>query len=94
MTYTITDNNLKIQQSYRYRMAEMRTSLSLIRANFPKSNVWRRSMRSLRAEWMVHNACYRLHIFRSHTADVDLNYPNHAEWVYILLSPFAHLIIK
>lgn len=72
----------------------MLPTLKIIHRENPESDVWRRSMRSLKAEWMVHNACYRLHILRSHTADVDLNYPNHAAWIYSLLAPIARLIIK
>ncbi len=94
MIYSITDNNLHIRQSYQYPAAKMLTGLESIKALFPKSNVWRRSMRSLKAEWMVHNACYCLHILRIHTSDVDLNYPNRLEWLYMGLSPIARLIIK
>lgn len=94
MTYIITDKSLQIRESYRYGKKDMIPSLRLIHANYPHSDIWRRNMRSLRAEWMVHNACYRLHILRSHTADVDLNYPNRAAWLYRLLTPLASLIIK
>ncbi len=94
MTYIITDKSLQIRDSYRYSKKDMIPSLRLIHASYPHSGIWRRNMRSLRAEWMVHNACYRLHILRSHTADVDLNYPNRVAWLYRLLAPLASLIIK
>lgn len=94
MTYIISDNNLQIRDSYLYSKHDMISSLNLIKARYPHSNIWLRSMRSLRAEWIVHNACYRLHILRSHTADVDLNYPNRVEWLYRMLAPLASLIIK
>lgn len=94
MTYIITDKSLQVRDSYRYGKKDMIPSLRLIKASYPHSDIWRRNMRSLRAEWMVHNACYRLHILRSHTADVDLNYPNRAAWLYRLLAPLASLIIK
>ena len=94
MTYIISDNCLQISDSYRYSKHDMIPSLNLIKARYPHSGIWQRSMRSLRAEWIVHNACYRLHILRSHTADVDLNYPNRVEWLYRLLAPLASLIIK
>lgn len=94
MTYIITDKSLQIRDSYRYSKKGMIPSLRLIPASYPHSDIWRRNMRSLRAEWMVHNACYRLHILRSHTADVDLNYPNRVAWLYMLLAPLASLIIK
>ena len=94
MTYIISDNCLQISDSYLYSKHDMIPSLDLIKERYPLYAIWQCSMRSLRAEWMVHNACYRLHILRSHTADVDLNYPNRVEWLYRLLAPLASLIIK
>ena len=94
MTYIISDNSLQISDSYLYSKRDMISSLNLIKDRYPHSDIWQRSMSSLRAEWIVHNACYRLHILRSHTADVDFNYPNRIEWLYRLLAPLASLIIK
>lgn len=94
MTYIISDNCLQIRDSYLYSKHDMIPSLNLTKERYPHSGIWQRSMSSLRAEWIVHNACYRLHILRSHTADVDLNYPNRVEWLYRLLAPLANLIIK
>lgn len=94
MTYIISDNCLQISDSYLYSKHDMIPSLNLIKERYPLYDIWQRSMSSLRAEWIVHNACYRLHILRSHTADVDLNYPNRVEWLYRLLAPLASLIIK
>ena len=94
MKYIISDNCLQIRGSYLYSKHDMIPSLNLIKERYPNYNIWQRSMRSLRAEWIVHNACYRLHILRSHTADVDLNYPNRIEWLYRLLASLASLIIK
>ena len=94
MTYIISDSNLQIRDSYLYSKRDMVSSLNLIKARYPHSDIWQRSMSSLRAEWIVHNTCYRLHILRSHTADVDLNYPNRIEWLYRLLAPLASIIIK
>ena len=94
MTYIISDNSLQICDSYSYSKDDMISSLNLIKERCPLYDIWQRSMNSLRAEWIVHNACYRLHILRSHTTDVDLNYPNRIEWLYRLLAPLASLIIK
>ena len=94
MKYIISDNCLQIIDSYLYSKHDMIPSLNLVKERYPNYNIWQRSMRSLRAEWIVHNACYRLHILRSHTADVDLNYPNRIEWLYRLLAPLASVIIK
>ena len=93
MTYIISDNSLQICDSYSYSKDDMIPSLNLIKERYPNSGIWQRSMSSLRAEWIVHNACYRLHIMRSHTRDVDLNYPNRFTWAYALLAPLARIII-
>lgn len=94
MLYSITPNNLHIINSYDYRKDEMLGVLFKICCRHADSKVWIRSFCSLKNEWCVHNALYRLHLLRSHTADVDLNYPCRAEWLYNLLAPIARLIIK
>ena len=94
MTFIITGYSLQICDSYLYSKHDMLTSLNLIKDRYPHSDIWQRSMSSLSAEWIIHNACYRMHILRSHTTDVDLNYPNRIEWIYRLLAPLASIIIK
>ena len=94
MLYSITTNNLHIINSYDYRKDEMSDALFRIYCRHSDSKVWKRLFVSLEDEWCVHNALYRLHILRSRTADVDLNYPCRAEWLYNLLAPLARLIIK
>lgn len=94
MLYSITPNNLHIINSYDYRQDEMLAVLFKICYLHADSKVWTRTFASLENEWCVHNALYRLHLLRSHTADVDLNYPCRAEWLYNLLAPLARLIIK
>ena len=94
MRYIITDDSLQICDSYRYSKRDMITSLSLIKDRYPHSDIWMRSMRSLRAEWMVHNAGYHLHILRSRTSDVCLNHLNRMAWLYRMLAPLANFIIR
>lgn len=94
MLYSISTNNLHIINSYDYRKDEMLAVLFKICYLHTDSKVWMRSFNSLKNEWCVHNALYRLHLLRSCTADVDLNYPCRAEWLYNLLAPLARLIIK
>ena len=71
--------NLHIINSYDYRQDEMSDALFRICCRHADSKVWKRTLASLKDEWCVHNALYRLHILRSRTADVDLNYPCRAE---------------
>lgn len=94
MLYSISKNNLHIINSYDYRKEEMLDVLLKTFCRHVDSKVWTRTLSSLKDEWCVHNALYRLHILRSRTADVDLNYPCRAEWLYNLLAPIARLIIK
>ena len=55
----------------------MQLVLNSIRANhsLEESDVLKRTDSSLIKEWRVHNVLYNLHLFRTHTKDVDLNYP-------------------
>lgn len=94
MLYSITSNNLHIINSFDYRKDEMLSTLFKICFLHANSQVWKRSFDSLENEWCVHNALYRLHILRSRTVDVNLNFPNRIEWLYTLLAPLARLIIK
>lgn len=94
MLYSISSNNLHIINSFDYRKEEMLGVLFKICNRHADSKVWTRTFESLENEWCVHNALYRLHVLRSRTADVDLNYPCRAEWFYSLLAPLARLIIK
>lgn len=42
-----------------------------------------RKMGSLTREWTAHNRLYRLGLFKSHTKDVDLEYP--IKWYYNII---------
>lgn len=96
MNYTITKGNLHIVDSYKVPKARFEGELAKIKALHPQSDVWLRSMRSLRREWATHNLCYALHIYRSHTADVDLNYPQkwYAKLTYGIVGTIALIFIK
>ena len=55
----------------------MQLVLNDIRTNhsLEESDVLKRTDDSLINEWFAHNVLYNLHLFRTHTKDVDLNYP-------------------
>ena len=55
----------------------MQLVLNDIRAShsLEECDVLKRTAKSLINEWFAHNVLYNLHLFRSHTKDVDLNYP-------------------
>lgn len=76
MNHYITMNDLHIEDSYLVKSeGEMNYYLDLYEHEMPESEVWKRSYGNLRREWITHNFLYYLHLFRSRTKDVDLNYP-------------------
>ena len=75
INYTITNDNLHLVDSYTVPTRRYDKVLNSIEALHPNSDVWRRSRWSMKAEWVTHSALYDLHLFRSHTKDVDINYP-------------------
>lgn len=75
MNYTLTQNNLHIEESYKISKSEFVPFFNDLRKKEPWSDVWNRTNGSMKREWASHNLLYNLHLFRSHTKDVDLNYP-------------------
>lgn len=75
MQYEISDNNLKLFDSYQVSKKNFGTELEAIKEKEPNYQVWNRGMAQMKLEWATHNFCYMVHLFRSHTKDVDLNYP-------------------
>lgn len=95
LDYTLTDNNLHIEDSYKIGKRAMGVILTHIKntAETP-SKVWNRSMFSLRMEWAVHNFLYSIGYKRERTADVDLDYPNKIEWLYCILGCLVWIFVK
>lgn len=78
MLIKVSKNNIHIENSCEVNTREdMQMVLNDIRANhsLEESDVLKRTDKSLIKEWRVHNVFYNLHLFRTHTKDVDLNYP-------------------
>ena len=78
MLINVSKNNIHIEDSYKVNKREdMQMILNDIRAkhSLEESDVLKRTDKFLINEWCVHNLFYNLHLFRSHTKDVDLNYP-------------------
>ena len=92
MNYTLTKNNLHIEDSYLVsKKAMMEYLIDLFDADAVANNydlnrcshVWLRNFHSLRAEWVVHNFLHRIGLWRERTKDVDLDYPSDKpEWFY------------
>lgn len=95
MKYTITDNNIHIVDSYRICKDDIVNFLCILkRIKGPNMVFNNRPISSLANEWYVHNLLYSMHLFRSHTKDVDLNYPCELSWVYDMIGPIAKIFIK
>ena len=78
MLINVSKNNIHIENSYWAKTRnDMQLVLNNIRANhsLEESDVLKRTDKSLIKEWRVHNVLYNLHLFREHTKDVDLDYP-------------------
>lgn len=94
--YKISDSDLQIIDSYTYSKHQFSGCLALIQLKSPDYAVWERSKWGMRMEWATHNFCYMLHIKRSSTASVDLNYPR-AWWepiVYGICGLISWIFIK
>lgn len=95
MEYTISDNNLHIENSYKVRKKEMYVALTAIYLESPNSNVWRRTDSSLRMEWVVHNFLHSIGLWKDRTGSVDLDYPcDKPEWIYKVLGCLVWVFVK
>lgn len=85
---TVTANNVHIQDSYDVKSrTSMKEILYAIQHRFPDCNTFKRSYKSLIAEWRTHNRLYKLGIEKDRTGSVDLDYPLkwYVELVYRIL---------
>ena len=96
MKYTISKSNLHIIDSYAVSKKRFEPFLNSVEAIHPDSDVWIRTKKSMCREWALHNLLYALHIARSHTADVDINYPQNwfVSIIYTVFGAIALRIIK
>lgn len=93
MLIRVHKNNIHIENSYWAKTRnDMQLVLNSIRANhsLEESDVLKRTDDSLINEWFAHTLLYNLHLFRKHTKDVDLNYPQSEmmEFVYSIFGIF------
>lgn len=91
----VSDNNIRIEKGYLVKGRDFGFVLNCIRRECEPNEVTaNRSNYSLSCEWAVHNALYKLGLFRSHTKDVDLNYPCKSEWFYIVLGSIIYPFVR
>lgn len=83
LTYTVSPNNVHLEDSYRVQKQAFGPKLKAMRELYPDSLVWKnRSLKSLEREWAVHNVLHAMGIFKSRTASIDLNWPQ--GWIFRL----------
>lgn len=73
--YTVSPTNIHLESSFLVNKADFERELLAMRERHPESQVWNRSISSLKHEWAAHNALHALGIFRNQTAHADLNWP-------------------
>ena len=71
----VSTNVIHIEDSYKIKKRDMVPLLLEVKEQYPDCLVFKRKMGSLVREWVAHNRLYRFGIFKSHTKDVDLEYP-------------------
>ena len=76
MNARVTDNCITIFESYKISKKQFKFHLNNLRDTNGNCNVLKyRSNCSLSNEWACHNFLYALHIARSRTINVDMQYP-------------------
>ena len=75
--YTVSPTNIHLESSFRVSKADFERELLAMRDRHPESQVWNRSIKSLKHEWAAHNAMHAMGIARRQTAHADLNWPQH-----------------
>ena len=73
--YTVSSNNIHLESSFRVPKEDFERELKAIREQHPESEVWNRSIDSLKREWAAHNAFHAMGVLRNRTAHMDLNWP-------------------
>lgn len=90
--YIVNLNSIHIKDSYKiHNENEMMKILCEIKTQYfySKYFFYNMSYKDLINEWKAHNLLYDLHLFRSHTKDVDLNKnPWYIKLIYSILAKF------
>lgn len=83
--YLASSNNVHIIDSYRYhKRKQINTILDVIfRFEYNSPVFANRERWSLASEWRAHTRLYKLGLWKSHTKDVDLNWP--IKWYEVIL---------
>lgn len=93
--YSVDVKCITIYDSFKVHKWQMRDVLKRIKKEHSMAtNVFQRSIFSLKMEWICHNFLYNVGYQRDRTKDVDLDNPaDHPEWLYILCGFFFWLFV-
>lgn len=84
MNIHVNFNNIQIEDSYQISKYNFRPILQQIWKDLPNHSVVRnRSLKSVEREWVVHNFCYELGIYKERSKHLDINYP--LTWIESLI---------
>lgn len=75
MKISYSENNTHVEDSYKAKDIGLEI-MSIMRERKLRKLPVTRAFDSYVREWKGHNNLYKLHLFRSHTKDVDLEEPN------------------
>ncbi len=73
--YNVSENNIHMDSSFLVSKNDFESELNALREQHPESQVWNRSIESLKHEWATHNAFHAMGIFPNRTSHMDLNWP-------------------
>jgi hypothetical protein len=73
--YTVSSTNIHLESSFQVSKNDFERELLAMRERHPESQVWNRSIESLKREWATHNAFHAMGIFPNRTGHMDLNWP-------------------
>lgn len=95
--YELSDVDLKVFDSYNVSKKEFEPFINYVKEENPDVSLFKkRKVWHMCLEWAAHNFLYILHICRSSTKDVDLNYP--LPWYekigYVIIGGIGWLFIK
>lgn len=95
MKYIITKHNLHIEDSYKLKKKEIKSTLEEIKSINSDSLIWERSMFSLVMETVAHKVLYKLGLWKNRTKDVDLDNPcDKPEWLYIIIGILTWIFVR
>lgn len=75
-TITVSDNCVTVFDSYKTtKRSLIKEVLSYVASKAPNNVIQHRSINSLCNEWIAHTRLYNMGIAKSHTRNVDMEYP-------------------